>query len=148
MTSHAAALGLAQSALASLQLRTDYVSIDGTHHVSLEQVINGLQVFGNGVKVNIAKDGSIINVVGSPLGTTAGLPAVSPGISAGEAVLTSRQGVGESTSPVSAKTAGDVAQTTTFANGDSAKLVYFQNVNGPALAWQTLIWGRATHGRP
>ena len=143
VTSHADALGIAPSALASLHLRTDYVSIDGTHHVSLEQVINGLQVFGNGIKVNIAKDGSVINVVGSPLGTTAGLPSVSPGISAGQAVLTSRQEVNESTAPVSAKTAGDVAQTTTFANGDTAKLVYFENVNGPALAWQTLIWGQS-----
>ena len=143
VTSHADALGIAPSALASLHLRTDYVSIDGTHHVSLEQVINGLQVFGNGIKVNIAKDGSVINVVGSPLGTTAGLPSVSPGISAGQAVLTSRQEVNESTAPVSAKTAGDVAQTTTFANGDTAKLVYFENVNGPALAWQILIWGQS-----
>ena len=142
VTAHAAAFGLDSSGLAALHLRTDYVSVDGTHHLSFVQQMNGLNVFGNGVKVNVAKDGRIINVLGSPIASAAGAPAVTPGISAGQAVSTSRAGVQEAVVPVSAKTEGDAAQTTSFSNGDQAHLVYFADLNGLTLAWQTLIWGR------
>ena len=46
------------------------------------QRVNGIDVFGNGVKVNVAKDGRIINVTGSPVASLAGAPAATPGISA------------------------------------------------------------------
>ena len=143
VAAHAAAFGLDSSGLAALHLRTDYVSVDGTHHLSYVQQMNGLNVFGNGVKVNVAKDGRIINVVGSPIASASGAPAVSPGITAAQAVSTSRAGVQETVAPLAAKTAGDTAQTTSFANGDQAHLVYFANLNGLTLGWQTLIWGRS-----
>ena len=76
VAANAAAFGLDSSALAALHLRVDYVSVDGTHHLSYVQQINGLNVFGNGVKVNVAKDGRIINVLGSPIASAAGAPAV------------------------------------------------------------------------
>ena len=142
VAAHAAAFGLDSSALVALHLRVDYVSIDGTHHLSYVQEINGLHVFGNGVKVNVAKDGRIINVSGSPIASTAGAPAVSPGITASQAVATSRAGVQEAVMPVAAKAGTDAARTTLFAGGDRANLVYFANLNGLTLAWQTLIWGR------
>jgi extracellular elastinolytic metalloproteinase len=142
VAAHAAAFGLDSSGLAALHLRTDYVSIDGTHHLSYVQEINGLHVFGNGVKVNVAKDGRIINVVGSPIASASGAPAVSPGITAAQAVATSRAGVQEAVLPLSAKMGTDTAQTTVFANGDRANLVYFAGLDGLTLAWQTLIWGR------
>src|SRR5205823_7195577 len=87
VSANAAALGLDSSALSALKLTRDYVSIDGAHHLSYSQQINGVSVFGNGVKVNVAKGGQVISVVGSPLGTTAGAPAASPGITAGQAIV-------------------------------------------------------------
>src|SRR5215217_7665883 len=64
---NAAALGLTREAVASLELVRDYVAIDGTHHVSYRQSIRGVPVFGNGLKANVAADGRLVNVVGSPL---------------------------------------------------------------------------------
>src|SRR5215218_2910584 len=64
---NAAALGLTQQALSSLELVRDYVSIDGTHHLSYRQSIGGVPVFGNGLKANVAGDGRLVNVLGSPL---------------------------------------------------------------------------------
>lgn len=148
VAAHAAAFGLDPSGLASLRLRTDYVSVDGTHHLSYVQEINGLHVFGNGVKVNVTKDGRIVNVVGSPIASASNAPAVTPGITAAQAVATSHAGVQEPTLPLAAKSGSDAAQTTTFANGDRANLVYFANLNGLTLGWQTLIWDATTPGRP
>jgi len=142
VAAHAAAFGLDSSGLAALHLRSDYVSVDGTHHLSYVQQMNGLNVFGNGVKVNVAKDGRIINVVGSPIASASGAPAVSPGITAAQAVSTSRAGVHEPVLPLSAKTGSDAARTTVFVDGDRANLVYFANLDGLTLGWQTLIWGR------
>ena len=79
---NAAALGLAANGVAALALRRDYVDILGTHHLSFVQRVNGISVFGQGVKVNVAKDGRIINVTGSPVASLAGAPAATPGISA------------------------------------------------------------------
>ncbi len=72
---NAAALGLSADGVAALELRRDYVDILGTHHLSFVQEVNGVTVFGNGVKVNVAKDGRIINVTGSPVASLAGAPA-------------------------------------------------------------------------
>ncbi len=80
---NAAALGLTANGVAALELSRDYVDILGTHHLSYVQKVNGVTVFGNGVKVNVAKDGRIINVTGSPVASLAGAPAATPGITRG-----------------------------------------------------------------
>ena len=80
---NAAALGLTANGVAALELSRDYVDILGTHHLSFVQKVNGVTVFGNGVKVNVAKDGRIINVTGSPVASLAGAPGATPGISGG-----------------------------------------------------------------
>ena len=80
---NAAALGLTANGVAALELSRDYVDILGTHHLSYVQKVNGVTVFGNGVKVNVAKDGRIINVTGSPVASLAGAPAATPGITGG-----------------------------------------------------------------
>ena len=138
VSANAAALGLDSSAVAALKLTNDYVSIDGTHHLSYSQEINGISVFGNGVKVNVAKGGQVINVVGSPLATTAGAPAASPGITAGQAILVARSNVGEGATMAPSTTTGGQ---TDFADGDSAKLVYFKTVNGLVLGYRTIVFG-------
>src|SRR6185312_5600952 len=64
---HQAAFGIDAATLSTLTLVRDYVSIDGTHHVFWRQSRGGISVFGSGVRINVTKDGRIINVVGSPV---------------------------------------------------------------------------------
>ncbi len=71
----AAVFRLGPQDVAALDLRRDYVSIDGTHHLSFVQSVDGVPVFGNGVRVNVTRDGRIVNVLDAPV---AGLPAAVP----------------------------------------------------------------------
>ncbi|GLY99646.1 hypothetical protein [Actinoplanes sp. NBRC 103695] len=52
--------GLSAAETAALRLRKDYVDIDGTHHLSFEQVVGGVPVFGNGVKAAVTKHGELV----------------------------------------------------------------------------------------
>ena len=63
--------GLNADELARLHLRRDYVDIAGTHHLSFVQSVGGVPVFGNGLQANVAKNGRLINVVGSPVARAA-----------------------------------------------------------------------------
>jgi extracellular elastinolytic metalloproteinase len=123
VTKNAAAIGLTQPALGSLQLTRDYVSIDGTHHLFYAQSINGIHVFGNGLKANVAADGRLINVLGSPLAdlsTATSTPAISPGA----AVAAAKRDAGLVTVPL---------------QSDSARQVYFRTVSGTRIAYETIV---------
>jgi extracellular elastinolytic metalloproteinase len=123
VTSHAAALGLTQQALGSLQLVRDYVSIDGTHHLFYAQRIGGVPVFGNGLKANVTRDGRLINVLGSPLGSLS-TQTSAPSISTGEAVAAAKSSSGLTTVPL---------------RSDSARTVYFRTVSGTRIAYETIV---------
>ncbi|GIF23572.1 hypothetical protein BJ973_004181 [Actinoplanes tereljensis] len=72
LAAHRTVFGPGAAGLAGLRLRKDYLDIEGTHHLSFTQNVDGVEVVGSGVKVHIAQDGRIIAVDGSP---QAGLPA-------------------------------------------------------------------------
>src|SRR5262249_28214856 len=108
----AAVFRLAPQDVAALSLRRDYVSIDGTHHLSFVQSVDGVPVVGNGVRVNVAKDGRIVNVLDAPV---AGLPAAVP---------------------AAARSAGAVNAAT---GGSGATRVLFHTAAGTQLAWQVLV---------
>ena len=120
---NAAALGLTQQALSSLELVRDYVSIDGTHHLSYRQSIGGVPVFGNGLKANVAGDGRLVNVLGSPLGDLSAATSTAS-ISAGEAIAAAKRSAGLVTIPL---------------RGESAQQVYFRTVAGNRLAYETIV---------
>ena len=122
-TSHASALGLTQETLGSLRLTRDYASIDGTHHLFYVQTLKGVPVFGNGLKANVAANGQLINLVGSPLSSSA-TETSSPGINSGEAVASAKQDAGLVTIPL---------------RSDSASQVYYRTVDGTRLAYQTIV---------
>ena len=122
-TRNAAALGLTPAALHSLQLVRTYVSIDGTQHLFYQQQINGVPVFGNGLKANVAKDGRLINVLGSPLADLSAATSTAS-ISAGQAVAAAKRDVGFALVPL---------------RGETAKQVYFRSVSGNRLAYQAMI---------
>jgi hypothetical protein len=143
--SNVAAFGLNAESLAQLKLVRDYVSIDGTHHLYWIQQIAGVPVFGNGLRANVTKDGKLVNVLGSPVRASGG--AVSPGIGAAAAVAAARANAEKAIVPVPTirvkgePPAGFVTEPKQFANGDSARQVWFQGVRGLRLAWQTQIIG-------
>jgi extracellular elastinolytic metalloproteinase len=135
--SHPDVFGLDAAGVSRLSLRRDYVDIAGTHHLSYIQAVSGVPLFGNGIQANVARDGRLINVVGSPV---SGLPtaAAAPGISADKARAASIQSVEQTVKPATATAQGGARRSTVFSNGDRADLAYFMTAGGLRLAWQTL----------
>ncbi|GAA0573607.1 hypothetical protein GCM10010172_67770 [Paractinoplanes ferrugineus] len=125
LAAHPAAFGLSAAEIAALRLRKDYVDIDGTHHLSFEQMVGDVPVFSNGVRADVTGDGRLIQVTGSPV---AALPA-----SLGSARMTADQ----------ARSAAikDAGSTAAVRPDDPAKLVAFATSGGTRLAWQTLSTG-------
>ena len=73
---HPEVFKLTDADLATLRLRKDYVDDLGTHHISWSQVVDGIEVFGNGLKANVTKSGQLISLMGSPVsGLTPGRQA-------------------------------------------------------------------------
>jgi hypothetical protein len=137
LKAHSDVFGLNAAQMNNLQLRQDYIDVAGTHHLSFVQSVNGVPVFGNGVKAHVTSDGKLIQIDGSPLPS---LPA-----SAGTATLSAVQAraaavadtFGDSkASVVRAATTADHA--TEFTGGDKASLVVFQTLGGARLGWETL----------
>src|SRR5205823_11927456 len=87
------------------------------------QKINGVPVFGNGLKVNVAKDGRVINLVGSPLADVSTQSSAAR-IDQGTAISKARTDVGLQAGPT---------------GSDSASSVYFRTIDGTRLAYETQI---------
>jgi len=137
IVAHPEVFGLSASQVAALRLRQDYVDIDGSHHLSFQQVVAGVVVFGNGIKADVTRDGRLIQVTGSP---TADPPAslgaaTLSGAQARDAAARDARG-GSRTTVASIGTGPE--RLTTFASGDRAKLVAFAAPGGLRLGWQTL----------
>jgi hypothetical protein len=134
---HPDVFGLNADELARLILRRDYVDIAGTHHLSFVQSVGGIPVFGNGLQANVAKNGRLINVGGSPV---ASLPttAASPSISASQARSRAAGDVQAKARQARASAPSGARRSTTFSNGDRADLAYFKTLGGLRLAWQTI----------
>jgi extracellular elastinolytic metalloproteinase len=134
---HSDVFGLDAAAVDRLVLRQDYVDVAKTHHLSFQQAVAGVPVFGNGLKAHVAKDGRLIQIDGSPLAalpSAAGTAGVTAAGARAEAV---KDVSGTSTAKVT-KTEAGATKATTFSDGGNARLVYFQTGDGPRLAWQTV----------
>jgi extracellular elastinolytic metalloproteinase len=106
---------------ATLTLRRDYVDIDGTHHLSFLQRVGSVPVFGNGIRADVARNGALIQMTGSPVRQ---LPAA-----LAAARLTGKQAL---------DTARRDARETRSTASDKAQLVAFPTVAGLRLGYQTL----------
>jgi extracellular elastinolytic metalloproteinase len=128
---------LDKKGVAGLELRQDYVDIEGTHHLSFIQSVGGVPVFGNGLKAHVTKDGRLLQIDGAPLKS---LPAAasSPAITATTARSEAVKDVFGTSSARVTKVATGVTRTTSFSDGGNAQLVYFNTDAGPRLAWQTI----------
>ncbi|HEX6682285.1 MAG TPA: M36 family metallopeptidase [Candidatus Limnocylindrales bacterium] len=137
VSGHPDVFGLDTAAVSRLQLRRDYVDIEGTHHLSFIQQAGGVPVFGNGLQANVARNGSLVNVVGSPV---SGLPAAAsaPALTAEKARSAAVTEISKDVPEATVTKSADARQTAKFSDGDQAALVYFQTPSGLRLAWQTL----------
>ncbi|MFD7152953.1 M36 family metallopeptidase [Kribbella sp. NPDC059898] len=136
---HPEVFKLSDADLGTLQLRKDYVDDLGTHHIFWTQVVDGVEVFGNGLKANVTKNGQLISVMGSPVsGLTAAAQsrsaAAAPTVTAAGARSAAIQDVGGTAKSATAKTAGGG---TTWSNGDTAKPVWFHTADGLRKGWMT-----------
>jgi extracellular elastinolytic metalloproteinase len=128
---------LAEKDLLTLQLRRDYKDVIGSHHLSWEQVVNGVPLFGNGLQANVTKRGELISIQGSPVPGLNGLAAArSAGtpVSADSARTRAAADVGGKAAAVSGSTKGTVKN---WSNGDQAKLVWFYTADGLRKGWAT-----------
>ncbi|GAB1646005.1 hypothetical protein KRMM14A1259_64280 [Krasilnikovia sp. MM14-A1259] len=129
--------GLSATAVDQLQLRQDYVDVAGTHHLSFIQSVDGVPVFGNGIKAHVAKDGRLVQVDGAPLAALPSTPGAAT-LTAEKARAAAVDNVFASSKAKVVTRGGGATKTTTFSDHGSAKLVMFQTAAGPRLAWQTI----------
>ncbi len=113
--------GLAPRSLAHLKLIRDYTDSSGTHHLSWAQTLSGVPVFGNGLQANVAADGRLVSVLGSPV-SDLGDVSLTPRLSGKAAVAAARADAH----------AG-------MASVERATPVLFHTLTGTKLAWQTVI---------
>jgi extracellular elastinolytic metalloproteinase len=106
---------------ATLRLRRDYVDVAGTHHLSFLQQVGSVPVFGNGIRADVARNGALIQMTGSPVRQT---PAALAG-----ARLTGAQAL---------DTARRDARETRATAHDKAQLVAFPTAAGLRPGYQTL----------
>ncbi|PRY23426.1 M36 family metallopeptidase [Pseudosporangium ferrugineum] len=140
LTAHPEVFGLSAEEVAALRLRKDYVDVEGTHHLSFQQLAGGVVVFGNGVKADVARDGRLVQVTGSPVATTPA--ALGAGrLSAAQARDAAARDAGGTSKTSVASAARGADKATVFASGDRAKLVAFAAPGGMRLAWQVLTLG-------
>jgi extracellular elastinolytic metalloproteinase len=78
---HAAALGLAAGDVARLEQTRSSTSPAGVTHVTFAQTYGGIPAFEGFVRVNVARDGRVVNVVGSPV-RGVGLESTRPALTA------------------------------------------------------------------
>lgn len=132
---------LSAADLGTLKLRTDYVDVLGTHHISWVQQVDGIEVFGNGLKANVTKKGQLISLQGAPIAglvpqAQAQARSAAPSVTADQARSTAVEDVGgKLSSSKSTRSAG----TTNWANGDTAKEVYFYTASGLRKGWSTYV---------
>jgi extracellular elastinolytic metalloproteinase len=144
--SHRSVFGLSKADMGSFRLSNDYVDILGTHHISWQQYLHGIPVFGNGLRGHVTKDGRIISVQGSPIAGLADAGAgrvAAPSLSASAARAAAGRDVGGKLATASLTHGGN---STTWSNGDSAKLVWFKTSGGLRLGWSTYTTSGATLG--
>lgn len=127
LRAHPDVFGLSAGQVRALTLRKQSTDVAGTRHLSFVQSVDGVPVFGNGVKAHVARDGRLISVLGSPVRN---LPSsLSPGrISGTQARRTAVRDI------AGARAVGD-----DNTRGDTAKQVVYGAPGGDARrAWRTV----------
>jgi extracellular elastinolytic metalloproteinase len=133
-----AAFGLDASDLAALELTRSYTSESGATHLWWQQAYTGIPAFDQGLRANVAADGRLINIGGSPrpdLEVASTEPRIGP-----------REALGVVARDISAQVALGSAgaprgpdRATEFDRGHRASLVLFTDATRVRLAWRALL---------
>ena len=142
VSGHAAALGLDANDVARLEPARSYTSPIGVTHVTFAQTYGGIPAFDSFVRVNVARGGRVLNVVGSPASDVR-VASTTPGLTARAARSAAMRdaGVAGSVPGVDARRAGPERRTT-FEDDQRARLVIF---GGTRLAWFVSAVGDAVY---
>jgi hypothetical protein len=132
---YATAIGLDSGDLQQLQAAGGETSPDGVTHLRWRQTWQGIPAYDNELRVNVARDGRVVSVLGSPQHALAA-QTTGPTITAAAALQALMDNVGVRRQVTVVRSAGGPQQPTTFADGDRASLVLFGMGPGVArLAW-------------
>ena len=116
------AFGLTLDDLHLLHFRADYQDILGTHHLAWIQRLNGVKIFGAGLKAAVASDGSLLEIAGPIYHVGRAAEGDHPRLTRDQAIARAR---------------GDRPAYGRETVRDTASLVQFPAVGMPALAWET-----------
>ena len=137
---HVDALGLAAADIATLQLRSSYRDPAGTAHLSWIQTVDGIPVFGNGLRAHVADDGRLIALQGAPVSGLAALTAdltTSPDLGAAEARESAAEDVDGDVDDDAIQRESRSNGATSWSNGDYSDPVWFVTADGARLGWST-----------
>ncbi|HEY3530862.1 MAG TPA: M36 family metallopeptidase [Nocardioides sp.] len=140
--SHLDALGLTSRDLSTFVFRKDYVDQLGMHHLSWQQRVDGTLVFGNGLQVNVTRDGRVLSVLGSPVSGLADLARQAPAsrVDAAQARSHAATNVhGSVQSHQVTSSSRGASATTRWANHDYATKVWFLTSTGLRPGWSTYV---------
>jgi extracellular elastinolytic metalloproteinase len=137
------AFGLTAADVDNLVLVRRTATVGGIQRLFWQQRARGVPSLDSGLRANVAADGRLINVVGSP---SRGVRSatVAPRISPTQARAAALRAVGTRVAAVPARRSFDARATTVFANGDRAALGVLAAA-GNRVAWETVV--RADDGR-
>jgi subtilisin-like proprotein convertase family protein len=137
---HADVFGLDAADLAALRLTDRTTSNDGVTHLTWTPFAAGIPAYDAALRVHVARDGRVVTASGPPLGGLA--PAsTTPPLTASQALAAAQGDVGVATQLPRSATRSGPQQITTFADGDSARLVVFDAPDGDRLAWRVTVAG-------
>jgi extracellular elastinolytic metalloproteinase len=127
--------GLDEDDLGRLRLVRDYTDHAGIRHLVWAQTAGGIAAFDNDLRANVAADGRLLNVLGSPLPDLEA-PPTSPVLGAPAALGAALTDVGRAAGDPRVVARGrGAAQATRFAGGHRADLVLVNGPGGVRLAW-------------
>jgi extracellular elastinolytic metalloproteinase len=138
---HHAVLGLSTRDLKTFRLTRQWTDIAGIRHLSFTQHARGIEVFGNGLRANVTKQGRLISLQGSPVSGLARMAAKTssaPKLSAAAARSAAARDVGGRATH-SRVTRVDKDRSHTWKNHDYARLVWFDTRDGLRLGWSTYV---------
>jgi extracellular elastinolytic metalloproteinase len=132
---HADVFGLDRGDLRGFRLVRSFSSSDGVTHLTWAQESRGVPTFDTGLKVNVTKDGRIVNVLGSPRPDLEA-PGGGPRLSASAALRRAGGDVGVRLRGRRASGGDGPRRTTRFSGGHVARLTLFPSRSGVRLAWR------------
>jgi subtilisin-like proprotein convertase family protein len=137
---HEAAFGLDAASLAQLRLVARYRSGDGVTHLTWLPYSHGVPAYDGDLSVHVAADGRIVAASGPPLGGLA-LASATPTLTASQALGVAQRDVGASAGFPAAHVGAGPERRTSFAGGDSARLVGLPAPGGDRLGWRLTVHG-------